>query len=84
MVTRVENRNRANNIMSAHVLLNLLNELGKRDPMQGLLRILSLFRREFKKFKNAEGILDSINNMTLKSIKNRKVKILQYFTQRYN
>ena len=29
--------------MSAHVLLNLLNELGKRDKMQGLQRILSLF-----------------------------------------
>ena len=29
--------------MSAHVLLNLLNELGKRDKMLGLLSILSLF-----------------------------------------
>ena len=29
--------------MSAHVLLNLLNELGKRDKMRGLLSILSLF-----------------------------------------
>ena len=29
--------------MSAHVLLNLLNELGKRDKMQGLPGILSLF-----------------------------------------
>ena len=29
--------------MRAHVLLNLLNELGKRDKMQGLLSILSLF-----------------------------------------
>ena len=29
--------------MSAHVLLNLLNELRKRDKMQGLLSILSLF-----------------------------------------
>ena len=29
--------------MSAHVLLNLLNELIKRDRMQGLLSILSLF-----------------------------------------
>ena len=28
--------------MSAHVLLNLLNELGKRDKMQGLPSILSL------------------------------------------
>ena len=33
--------------MSAHVLLNLLNELGKRDKMQGLPGILSLFRNEF-------------------------------------
>ena len=27
--------------MSAHVLLNLLNELGKRDKMQGLPSFLS-------------------------------------------
>ena len=31
--------------MSAHVLLNLLNELGKRDKMRGLPSILSLFRK---------------------------------------
>ena len=36
--------------MSAHVLLNLLNELGKRDKMRGLSSILSLFRNEFNKF----------------------------------
>ena len=29
--------------MSAHVLLNLLNELKKRDQMRGLSRTLSLF-----------------------------------------
>ena len=29
--------------MSAHVLLNLLNELRKRDIMRGLASILSLF-----------------------------------------
>ena len=29
--------------MSDHVLLDLLNELGKRDKMQGLSSILSLF-----------------------------------------
>ena len=34
-------RNRGAN-MSAHVLLNLFNELGKRDKMRGLPRILSL------------------------------------------
>ena len=32
--------------MSAHVLLNLLNELGKRDKMRGLPSILSLFCNE--------------------------------------
>ena len=32
--------------MSAHVLLNLLNELGKRDKIRGLPSILSLFCNE--------------------------------------
>ena len=38
--------------MSDHVLLNLLNELWKRDKMQGLPSILSFFRNEFYKFNN--------------------------------
>ena len=38
--------------ISAHVLLNLLNELGKRDKMRGLPSILSVFRNEFNKFNN--------------------------------
>ena len=33
--------------MSINVLLNLLNELRKRDKMRGLQSILSLFRNEF-------------------------------------
>ena len=41
--------------MSAHVLLNLLNELGKRDKMRGLLGILFLFRNEFNKFNNTRA-----------------------------
>ena len=41
--------------MSVHVLLNLLNELRKRDQMQGLPSILSLFRNEFNKFSNTVG-----------------------------
>ena len=41
--------------MSAHVLLNLLNELGKRDRMRGLPSILSLFRNEFNKFNNTKA-----------------------------
>ena len=51
--------------MSAHILLNLLNELGKRDKMRGLPSILSLFRNEFNKFINTGArMLDSINHMT--------------------
>ena len=47
--------------MRAHVLLNLLNELGKRDKMRGLLSILSPFHIEFNKFNNTGArMLDSI------------------------
>ena len=51
--------------MSAHVLLNLLNELRKLDKMR-------CFRNEFDKFNNTEArMLDSIyHNMTLKSFWN--------------
>ena len=56
--------------MSAHVLLNLLNELGKRDKMRGLPSILSLNRNEFNKFNNTRArMLDSVYHIsdTLKS-----------------
>ena len=53
--------------MSAHVLLNLLNELGKRDKKRGLLSILSLFPNEFNKFNNTGArMLDAIYHMTLR------------------
>ena len=74
--------------MSAQVLLNLLNELRKRDKMRGLLSILSLSRNEFNKLNNTRArMLDSIYHMTntLKSHFWRKnVMILPSFTQRYN
>ena len=41
--------------MSAHVLLNLLNKLSKRDKMRGLPSILSLFLNEFNKFNNTSA-----------------------------
>ena len=41
--------------MSAHVLLDLLNELRKRDEMRGLPSTLSLFRNEFNEFNNTGG-----------------------------
>ena len=53
--------------MSAHVLLNLLNKLVKRDKIRGLPSILSLFRNEFNKFnKTRAQMLDSIYYMALR------------------
>ena len=53
--------------MSAHVLLNSLNEFGKSDKMRGLSSILSLFRNKFNKFNNTRAqMLDSIYHMTLR------------------
>ena len=53
--------------MSAHVLLNLLNELGKTDKMRGLPSILLLFCNKFNKFNNTGArMLDSIYHLTFK------------------
>ena len=53
--------------MSAHVLLDLLSKLAKRDKMRSLPSIISLFRNEFNKFNNTGArMLDSIYFMTLK------------------
>ena len=41
--------------MSAHVLLNLLNKLGKRDKMWGLPSIISHFRNSFNTFNNTRA-----------------------------
>ena len=52
--------------MSAHVLLNLLNELEKSDKIRCLPSILLLFRNDFNKFNNTGAqMLDSIYHMTL-------------------
>ena len=69
--------------MSAHVLLNLLNELGKRDKIhvRGLPSILSLFRNEFNKFNNARArMIDSIYHMT----NTLKVSKVSKIRNRYN
>ena len=51
--------------MNAHVLLNLLNELAKRDKMRALPSILFLFANSFNKFNDTRArILDSIHHMT--------------------
>ena len=58
--------------MGAHVLLNLLKELGKICKMRGLPSVLSLFRIEFNKSKNTGArMLGAIYHMTLKLIKIR-------------
>ena len=65
--------------MSAHVLLNLLNELGKRDKMRGLPSILSLFRNEFNKFNNTRArMLDSIYHMTLRLFESSFLPLKRY------
>ena len=72
--------------MSAHVLLNLLNELRKRDKMRGLSSILFLYRNQLNKFNNTKArILDSIYHMTntLKSHFRRKKRynfVIMYAT----
>ena len=50
--------------MSAHVLLNLLNKLGKRDKMRGLSSIVSCFRNEFGEFNKVSR--KSVNHYTYK------------------
>ena len=53
--------------MIAHVLLNLLNQFGKRYKMKGLPSILFLFRNKFDKFNNTRArILYSIYHMALR------------------
>ena len=56
--------------MSAHVLLNLLNEFGKKIRCEAVPSILSIFPKEFNKFNNTGGsarMQDSIYHMKLKS-----------------
>ena len=55
--------------MSAHVSVNLLNELVKE--MRGLSTILSLFRNEFYKFNNTGArLLDYIHRLTIQLLLN--------------
>ena len=57
--------------MSASVLLNLSNEMRKKDKMRGKPSILSFYRNEFNKFNNTGAqMLDSVYHMTLKLLKN--------------
>ena len=71
--------------MSAHVLLNLLNKLGKRDKMRGLPSFFVSFRNEFNKFNNIRArMLDSFyhmpNNLNLISGVKRYDFVIMYAT----
>ena len=71
---------RVNRGKSAHVLLNLLNELKERDKMRGLLIILTLFRNDKNTgAKNVRFYLKYGKKIILKSHFWRKnVRILPY------
>ena len=45
--------------MSAHVLLNLLNELGKKIRCEALPGIFSVFPNKFNKFNNTGARVDA-------------------------
>ena len=84
--------------MSAHVLLDLLNELGKRDKMRGLPSILSLFRNEFNKDNNthvtcriyrgtymsAHVLLDLLNELRRRDKMRGLLSILSLFRNEFN
>ena len=75
--------------MSAHVLLNLLNKLRKRDKMRGLQSKNITFPTSLTNSKNTGArMLNSIDHVTLKLLKSYfwrdNVKILPSFTQRCN
>ena len=54
--------------MRVHVLLNLLNKLGKTIRCEAVPSIFSLFSNEFNKFNNTGARMqDSIYHMTIKS-----------------
>ena len=64
--------------MSAHVLLNLLNEPRNIDKMRGLPSILSLFSTKFNKFNNTGvRLLDKIAFFGVKTSRSCHLKITQ-------
>ena len=72
--------------MSAHVLLNSLNELGKKIKCEACRAFNLFFRSEFNKFNNTRArMLDSIYHMT-NTLKyhfwHKNVMILSLCTQR--
>ena len=83
MAENVDHAINRGSYMSAHVLLNSLNGLGKSDKLRGLPSILSLFRNKFNKFNNTGARrLDSIYHMIKSHFCRKNIIILSLFTQR--
>ena len=69
--------------MGAHVLLNLLNDLRKRDKMRGLPSILSHFHNEFNELNNTGSCMsDFIYHRTLKLIKIATSKFCRFLLKK--
>ena len=47
--------------MSAHVLLNLLNKVGKKIRCKALTSVLLVFLNEFNKFNNTGAVMQDSN-----------------------
>ena len=52
MLLVLEEQYHIEDLIGASCIMNLFNELRKRDKIRGLPSILSLFRNEFNKFDN--------------------------------
>ena len=70
--------------MSAHVLMIILNKLGKRDKMRGLPSILSLFRNELNKFNNTHVLLNLSNELGKRDKQRGLSSILSLFLNEFN
>ena len=67
-----------------HVLLNLLNELRKRDKMRGLSSVLLLFCKEFNKFNSTGArMLILFFHIPLNLLRYRIFGVKTSFTQLY-
>ena len=80
--------------MSAHILSNLLKELGKRDKMRGLPGIYPLFRNEFNKltiqehecytYKSAHVLLNLLKKFGKRDKMQGLPSILSLFRNEFN
>ena len=67
------------------MFIESIKRIRESDKMRGLLGIFLIFCNEFNKFNNTRArLLDSIYHIIKSHFWRGTVKILPYFTQRYN